>query len=399
LTHDSDLLTNPGNLMPLNYASVENNASHYAEQAQNWLTECKIIAGQLNTLFNEAASDTEKLRQMIEFAVESKPSQKIAKPLQEDPLRSYAAPSLPEKYTLLSADGSQIVPNRHRALQFGLINIGILTVNFGSGLPPEIKLVSELLDHKEVIGDDGNLASEDDIALIRDLRERVLIRDEITPHLIRPILTVTDGPLDIFYRSDIQAKKAQSAQKEVFQLDQHLQQEGILSAGYIDKPGSSMLHNMLEIYKEAGGEPKLEPEKRHISDRILLGNRINPGERSAVFEIISKRRSEPVERLRVAFFYLNVSTVKDHPWLARVEIPYWISQQPELVGLIHAILFADAQVLDSHPYPYSLHRAHELAIVKQAEYEEIENMLLAKFPEGSEITGYRSNKDFLKGLK
>ncbi len=385
--------------MPLNYASVDNNASHFAEQAQNWLIECKQIARQLNSLFTEAVSDPERLRQVIEFAQSSKSTLFLAKPLQEDPLISYPAPNLPAAYTLLSADGSQIVPNRHRALQFGLINIGILSVGFGSGKPPEIKLVSELLEHEEVINEDGNLASEDDIALIRDLRERVLIRDEITSQLTRPILTVTDGPLDIFYRSDIQGKKAQAAQKQVFQLDQHLQQEGILSAGYIDKPGSSMLHNMLEIYKEVGSEPKLEPEKRHISDRILLGNRVPPGERSAVFEIISKRRGDPVDRLRVAFFYLNVSTVEEHPWLARVEIPWWISQQPELVGLIHAILFADAQVLDSHPYPYSLHRAHELAVVKQAEYGEIENMLLAKFPEGSEITGYRSNKDFLKGLQ
>ena len=385
--------------MPLNYASVDNNASHYAEQAKNWLIECKKIAGELNALFNEAASDPEHLRQMIEYAQDIKSTLYLAKPLQEDPLKSYPAPALPHNYTLLSADGSQIVPNRHRALQFGLINIGILTVGFGSGQPPEIKLVSELLDHDEIISDDGNLASEDDIALIRDLRERVLIRDEITAQLTRPILTVTDGPLDIFYRSDIQGKKAQAAQKEVYQLDQHLQQEGILSAGYIDKPGSSMLNNMLEIFKEFGSEPKLKAEKRRISDRLLLGNRINPGERSAVFEIISKRRGDPVDRLRVAFFYLNVSTVKDHPWLARVEIPFWITQQPELVGLIHAILFADALVLDSHPYPYSLHRAHELAIVKQAEYEEIENMLLAKFPENGEITGYRSNKDFLKGLK
>ena len=385
--------------MPLNYASVDNSASHYAEQAQNWLLECKKIAGQLNSLYDEAVSDPERLRQMIDFVQESKSNLYLAKPLQEDPLLSYPAPALPQNYTLLSADGSQIVPNRHRALQFGLINVGILSVSFGSGQPPEIKLVSELLDHKEIIDEDGNLASEDDIALIRDLRERVLIRDQITPQLTRPILTVTDGPLDIFYRSDIQGKKAQAAQRDVYQLDQHLQQEGVLSAGYIDKPGSSMLHDMLEIYKEVGSEPKRAPEKRRISDRLLLGNRINPGERSAVFEIISKGRGKPVDRLRVAFFYLNVSTVKDHPWLARVEIPFWISQQSELVGLIHAILFADAQVLDSHPYPYSLHRAHELAIVKQAEYEEIENLLLAKFPEGSEITGYRSNKDFLKGLK
>ena len=385
--------------MPLNYASVDNNASRYAEQARNWLIESKKIAGQLNNLFDEAASDPERLRQVIEFAQSSKPSLYLAKPLQENPLESFPVPSLPKEYTLLTADGSQIVPSRHRPLQFGLINIGILSVNFGSGQPPEIKLISELLDYAEILREDGSLATEDDIALVRDLRERILIRDEITPELSRPVLTVTDGPLDIFYRSDIPSQKARAAQKEVFQLDQHLQQQGILSAGYIDKPGSSMLHNMLAIFAEVAGNPEPEQKKYRVSDRILLGNRINPGERSAVFEIISKRRGDPVDRLRVAFFYMNVSTVKEHPWLARVEIPYWISQQPDLVGFIHAALFADAQVLDSHPYPYSLHRAHELAVVKQAEYEEIENLLLSKFPDGSEITGYRSNKDYLKGLK
>lgn len=385
--------------MPLNYASVDNSASRYAEQARNWLIENKTIAGQLNTLFNEAACDPVRLQQMIEFAQSSKSSLYLAKPLQEDPLLSYPVLALPKDYTLLTADGSQIVPNRHRPLQFGLINIGILTVSFGSGHAPEIKLISELLDYAKILREDGSFATEDDIALVRDLRERILIRDEITPELTRPVLTVTDGPLDLFYRSDIQGKNAKAAQKEVFQLDQQMQQEGILSAGYIDKPGSSMLHNMLDIFKEVEGNQDSEPNKYRVSDRLLLGNRINPGERSAVFEIISKHRGDAADRLRVAFFYLNVSTVKDHPWLARVEIPFWISQKPELVGLIHSALFADAQVLDSHPYPYSLHRAHELAVVKQAEYEEIENLLLSKFPQGTEITGYRSNKDFLKGLK
>ena len=385
--------------MPLNYASIDHNASRYAQQAQNWLLECKKLAGQLNNLYNEASADPLRLQQMIEFAQGTKTSLYLAKPLHEDPLLSYPAPALPATYTLLSADGSQIVPSRHRALQFGLINIGILIVNFGSGQPPDIKLVSELLDYNEILRDDGKLASEDDIALVRDLRERTLIRDQITPQLQRPILSVTDGPLDLYYRGDIQGKKAQEAQKQIFELDQQLQQEGILSAGYIDKPGSSMLHDMLDIFEEVRGGTEPEPRKRRISDRLLLGKRVKPGERSAVFEIVSKHRSDPADRLRVAFFYLNVSSVPDHPWLARVEIPYWISQEAGLVGLIHAALFADAQVLDSHPYPYSLHRAHELAVVKQVEYEEIENLLLSKFPEDSVLTGYRSNKDYLKGLK
>src|SRR5690606_31554525 len=164
---------------------------------------------------------------------------------------------------------------------------------------PEIKLISELLDYAKILREDGSFATEDDIALVRDLRERILIRDEITPELTRPVLTVTDGPLDLFYRSDIQGKNAKAAQKEVFQLDQQMQQEGILSAGYIDKPGSSMLHNMLDIFKEVEGNQDSEPNKYRVSDRLLLGNRINPGERSAVFEIISKHRGDAADRLRV----------------------------------------------------------------------------------------------------
>ena len=78
--------------MPLNYASVDKNASQYAQQAQDWLLECKKIAGQLNTLYDEAVSDPERLRQMIELVQESKSNLYLAKPLQEDPLRSYPPP-------------------------------------------------------------------------------------------------------------------------------------------------------------------------------------------------------------------------------------------------------------------------------------------------------------------
>lgn len=387
--------------MPVNYASVEANASRYAQQAQDWLVESRKTANQLERLFCQACSDPQRLRQIIDLAQENLPKLYLAKPLQEDPLVGFPLPVLPVSYTLLTADGSQIVPSRHRALQFGLINIGILTVRFGTGQPPVIKLISELIDHVDTFRDDGSLISDDDIALIRDLRERAFVRQEISPDLPRPVLTVTDGPLDIFYRSDIQGKKAQSAQKEVYQLDQQLEQDGILSAGYIDKPGSAMLHNMLDVFNQMQGDSPLQHTSRtiRVSDRLLLADRIAPGERSALFEIISKRREDTGRRLRVAFFYLNVSNTPSHPWLARVEIPYWIAQQPDLVALIHAALYHDAQVLDSHPYPYSLHRAHELALVQQAEYEEIENLLLSKFSKAGTITAYRSNKDFLKGLQ
>lgn len=387
--------------MPLNFASVEKNASQYIEQAKKWQLESAEKTRQLNDLYQQACQDPERLKQIIELAEESLSSLYTAKPLHESPDSTYPLPAKPTRFTLLAADGSQIVPSRHRALQFGLINVGLFKAQFGSGKTPVIDLVSELIDFTTIFTDDGALISEDDVGLIRDLRERVLIREMITSEDIQPVLTVTDGPLDIFYRSDIQGGKGSQAQKMVFELDQHMQRDQIVTAGFIDKPGSAMLHKMLDLFRKAQpAAPEAGNNNRiRISDRLLLQNKIPASHRSALFEIVSKRKPASADRLRVAFFYLNVSAQAEQPWLARVEIPYWVAQSPELVNFVHAVLYNDAQVLDSHPYPYALHRAHELAVVRQAEYEEVENLLLSKFEGQIKSFSPRSNKDYWKGQR
>ena len=386
--------------MPLNYASVDNAAQKYAEQALKWQAQNQENAKQLRNLFTEASADPKRLRELIEFAEQEQNTLYAAKPLNEDPLRSFPITTLPEKYSLIAADGSQIVPSRHRSLQFGLVNVGLFKVCFGSMEAPEIKLVSTLLDYDEIVAEDNTLLGEDDISLNRDLKERSLIRDEVSPQLPRPVLTLTDGPLDLFYRSNIKGPTARKAQKQVFDLDQEMQKEGILSAGYIDKPGSALIHKMLDEYCRVQGlsKPELNSKKAQVSDRILLAKIIKPSERSALFEIVSKQAGNLSDRLKVAFFYLNVSTSEEQPWLARVEIPLWIAENPELVSFIHSAIFQDAQVLDSHPYPYSLHRSHELAIVKQNEVDELENILLSKIPPESGFIATRSNKAHAKEL-
>ena len=387
--------------MPLNYASVESFASKFVEQSLQRQAETNKIAAELTTAFEQAASVPDQLRQSIEQAEISEAKLYTAKPMHESLLSSYPLPQQPDQFTLLAADGSQIVPSRHRALQFGLINVGLFKVSFGSGLPPVIDLISELLDVDQLFTSDGTLIGDDEVALQRDLRERILIRDNITSEDTRPILTVTDGPLDLFYRSSIQAVTNRDAQSDVYQLDQRFEQEGVISAGYIDKPGAAMLDKMLEIYQKAQfpSEQTVDREKRRISDRALLSRRLLPGHRSALFEIISKRTPVNPQRLHCAFFYLNVAADAGTEWLARVEIPYWVAQKPQLVNFVHAVLYRDAQVLDSHPYPYSLHRAHELALVRQAEHEEIEHMLLSKLPQNAAGISPRSNKDHWKGQK
>ena len=55
-------------------------------------------------------------------------------------------------------------------------------------------------------------------------------------------------------------------------------------------------------------------------------------------------------------------------------------------------------VLDTHPYPYALHRAHELAVITMPEHEQVEAMLVRELEQAGARAGKRSNKDWNKGL-
>ena len=160
-----------------------------------------------------------------------------------------------------------------------------------------------------------------------------------------------------------------------------------------------MLSRMLEIF-ECKRQGALESNNRdlNLSDRFICRNSAPPGERSAIFEAITRNARKPASSLPVAFFYLNVCNDENEPCLVRVEFPLWVSEVPGLVDKLHAVIYKEAQVLDSHPYPYLLHRSHELAVVKRIEADEIEVMLQSQIDPEIRAHQQRSNKDYLKGL-
>ena len=143
----------------------------------------------------------------------------------------------------------------------------------------------------QILSSEGSLIGEDEVALLRDLAERKLIRQAISPEDLEPIITLTDGPLDVFYRSTIQGDRGQQVQQEVFEIDKDLRRQGVVTAGYIDKPGSAMLSRMLAIFHcQRQGLP-LESNNRelNLSDRFVLQEILRlPGERSAIFEAITR---------------------------------------------------------------------------------------------------------------
>jgi NurA-like 5'-3' nuclease len=141
---------------------------------------------------------------------------------------------------------------------------------------------------------------------------------------------------------------------------------------------------------------------RGVTDRWLFGEEGNPllkkGERSAIFIIQSSSRNHYKGKLEIHFFYLNVGSDK-HPWIVRVEIPAWVAEDEEKVNLLHASLIRQCEIMGAKPYPYLLHRAHETALVKQEEKQQIEQMLMQELRNQNEKVDEGSYKQSAKDLK
>jgi hypothetical protein len=64
--------------------------------------------------------------------------------------------------------------------------------------------------------------------------------------------------------------------------------------------------------------------------------------------------------LRPVFCYCNIGCE-----IARIEMPYWMAQQPALVEEVIAMIYDQAQKGDG--YPVALAEAHEQAVIKSAD--------------------------------
>ncbi|MHB8819977.1 MAG: DNA double-strand break repair nuclease NurA, partial [Bellilinea sp.] len=102
-------------------------------------------------------------------------------------------------------------------------------------------------------------------------------------------------------------------------------------------------------------------------------------------------------QIALHFFYLNVG-LGDNSHLVRVEIPAWVSRQPEFVDLLQATLLQQCKQLGLRPYPYALHRAHEVALVSFQEKQQVEWMLAVELQRKGIAVGQKSYKQAAKDL-
>jgi hypothetical protein len=276
--------------------------------------------------------------------------------------------------------------------------VGAIAMQPGSGLSPEIFTDSSLLFADELYTETG-MVSEEAIEMQRDIAERRKLL-ELAASYPDPVLALTDGPVELWgaknggeddYRKNLEIHQSVLSQ---------LQSKNVTVAGYVDKPGADLIVRTLEIAQFSSPEDYKNIRKLHslrgVTDRWLYGV-LPAGHRSAVFGLQSSSRAHYRGDLSLHFFYLNVGE-ENHPYLVRVEFPRWVADDADKLNLLHFALLQQCRMMGTRPYPYILHRAHEIAVVKFEEKRQVEQLLELELRRGGGELEAGSNKQSAKDL-
>ncbi|HSB00859.1 MAG TPA: DNA double-strand break repair nuclease NurA, partial [Anaerolineales bacterium] len=278
----------------------------------------------------------------------------------------------------------------------------VITMKLHSGQAPEICVQTEMLYGDELISN-GNLLSEGLVAMRRDITERLKL-DEISKDIKGQVINLTDGTIELWGAKGDDPQAYADFVEKYLRVLTRLHSRGVITAGYVEKPSADLVVRLLEIatadHEQIQRLREYEP-LRGVSDRWLYGEAENPllppGHRSAVFVLQSGSAKRYKGPLSLHFFYLNVGTL-GHPWPVRVEIPQWVAEDKKKLDLLHAVLIEQCNMMGSKPYPYLLHRAHETAVVRREEKEQVEQLLTMELRRVRAEIGDRSHKDSAKAL-
>jgi len=383
--------------MPINYQEVYRKAQELGRSAaerKGVLDERRKMA---RALLVRYASELDFLRLRVEAAKGVEPNLRCAVPLNEALDAHYPMPESAKTATLIAADGSQIVPDRHAAIQYAVVNVGVIAMQVGSGSTPEVFTETQLHMLDEF---DETLFSESQIALQRDLaeRRRLLAISEKYPGTV---IALTEGPLILWGAAEHESlKDFEESLRAYLDVLSEMERRQVIVAGYVDKPAANWVTRLLELastpQQEIGNLRNHHPLPG-VTDLWLFSQMLGRHERSPIFALQARSAERYAGSTAIHFFYLNVGDERK-PKIARVDIPLWVAANKEALDVLHYALVEQATLLGAEPFPYVLHRAHETAVITYREKEEIDQLLAREIRYHGGEVGEVSAKQSAKNL-
>jgi hypothetical protein len=390
--------------MSLDFQQVQEQVRQLGENALGRARDLQEKQALASLLLEKLAAQFDFLRRKVEEAVLIDPSLRCALPLspelaQPEALNAaFPTPALPPNAAILAADGSQIAPDRHAEVQYCLINVGVIHMDLGSAAAPRLHISSRLLYDQDLITRYG-MITEATLALMRDTHERTQLAD-LVEGLPAPVITFTDGQMELMVSSGEQPSAFQKYLEDYRLALKRLHRQGVIVSGYLEKPYASPLTRLLEI-AHASEEKLAQIQDYHplqgVLDFDLFRMLLQPGERSAVFALQSPSAKFYKDELALHSFYVNVGRPA-HPWVARVDMPAWVVQNPAHLNDLHAVLIDQCRMMGSRHYPYLLHRAHETALVTLEDKDQVTQMIVLELRRRGVMVGERSQKQEAKDL-
>jgi len=350
----------------------------------------------------EQALDTARHRSDPKFFRAARPFA-AAEPLDA----AIPAPPPPDQATIIATDGSQIPPDRHAPFLYYLINIGGLVYHHGGIRSPEPFTLPELV-YPESDADLDRFSGGGAVNIERDLKEiDTLARQAVAYRQeAQPLLALLDQRL-LYWPIGSEGVAVNTAVSDWNGSMESIHAAGALLCGYIDRPETIAVMTLLRALEGLADDDfdwKLLGKRQAtqgITDRLLFGPLLGPGERSAVFTFVS----DPNDTFagyntahEVSFFYLNPGGFGEQ--IARIDIPHWVAENAAAVTAVHALVVDQCRLIGD--YPYALARADEMAVVGRRDAAELNTMLeiiMQRHGVESDQTAKQNSKELARGGK
>ena len=233
----------------LDFTRIAQQVGEFTQQtsdAQNLLGTALLEAGKR---MREAPTDWQQTREKIATA---RTSWLVAR-WTETPDTVYSLPTVPHLHRIVSADGSQIIPDRHDLADCYVLNVGAITLRYGSPVRPTLTTTPTIYGiDDEMLEDapDGTTNfSTRRLSIRRFLAEcDTLVRMTEGEQSAEPTLALFDGSLILWtIETEEETFKSKSLQTFFASLERS-KKNCVPLIGYISQPQSRDVVNSLRVF-------------------------------------------------------------------------------------------------------------------------------------------------------
>lgn len=298
-------------------------------------------------------------------------------------------PGVPDRFTVVAADGSQIQPDRHGTALYHIVNVGSLLYRHGSGEAPEATSEARLGYTEDDLYEAGVPVAGNLLDVRRDLAELERLAQLCEREAARPVVALADGSILLWVLKDLPGGARRQKVLAYLDLLERIRRADAVIGGFVSRPGYNEVSQLLYL-GSVGGDLQSARESPnplgHLPDRVIFAS-LPAGARSALF--VSPREVNKEHYLpqghEVRFFYLNVADQGKPSAIARVEVPAWVAEDTDKLNLIHGAIVTQAHLAGD--YPYALVRADELAYISGAERSALGDMVASALMRAGALSG------------